>query len=85
MNVQVVHNPSKHRFEVDLEGAKALLEYDNRDGQIDLTHTEVPAAYQNRGVGEQLVRAALNFAQDKGLLVVATCPFAKRFLTQNAG
>jgi uncharacterized protein len=83
MKIQVVHNPAKHRFEADLGDEKALLEYATRDGVIDLTHTEVPPAHQNQGIGEQLVRFALNFAKESSLEVVPSCPFVANFISEH--
>jgi hypothetical protein len=43
-------------------------------------HTEVPEAFGGRGLGGELLRAALEHARGAGVRVVAFCPYAKVWL-----
>src|SRR3982750_2733622 len=54
----VVHNEANHRFEVALRDEWAFLEYRVDNDTIALFHTEVPAQFQNQGIGNDLVTAA---------------------------
>jgi predicted GNAT family acetyltransferase len=81
--VEVVHNEEKQRFEVNLGGETALLEYERSSGVITMRHTEVPALAEGQGVGSRLVRHALEYARDEGLSVVPRCPFVKHYIEEN--
>ncbi len=80
---KAIHNEAARRFEVNVGGERAILEYRRSPGVIDLIHTEVPAALRGRGLGEILVRAALDFARDHKLTVVPTCPYVKAYLQKH--
>ena len=53
------------------------------DDMLDLQHTEVPPSGKGRGIGDALVRAALGYARDQGLRVVATCPYVQTWLKRH--
>jgi predicted GNAT family acetyltransferase len=76
----VVHNASKQRFEVDTDGRLSVLEYRFKNHRLFLTHTEVPAALEGQGLGTKLAHAALEYARQNGLTVVAICPFVKEYV-----
>jgi predicted GNAT family acetyltransferase len=81
--VPVRDAPARHRYEIEIDGAVAVLEYQRRPGSIALIHTEVPPALRGRGLADQLARAALDQARAQGLKVVPICPFVKKFLERH--
>jgi uncharacterized protein len=78
--VQVDDIPSESRFVVRGSDGAAELEYRLNGDRLVIVHTEVPDAWEGRGVGGQLVRAALGRAAANGLTVVPWCPFARHWL-----
>jgi len=76
----VVHNASNQRFEMDVDGQLSVLEYTFKNHRLFLTHTEVPPALQNKGLGTKLAHAALEYARQNDLTVVAICPFVKEYV-----
>ena len=76
----VVHNASNQRFEMDVDGQLSVLEYTFKNHRLFLTHTEVPPALQNEGLGTKLAHAALEYARKNDLNVVAICPFVKEYV-----
>jgi predicted GNAT family acetyltransferase len=80
----VRHDPEHARFVVALAGGEAELVYAPfSDDVIDLQHTEVPESAQGHGVGDLLVRAALDYARSHGLKVIATCPYVQAWLRRH--
>jgi predicted GNAT family acetyltransferase len=67
-------------FVVDMDQARAKLEFSVEDGRLLLLHTEVPAQFQGHGVGGRLVTAAVDKARAEGLSIVPWCPYARRWL-----
>ncbi len=52
-----------------------------RDGDVLIIfHTEVPVAIHGRGIGEKLVRGALNEIQRRKLKVIPRCWFVRRVM-----
>lgn len=80
---EVKNNEGAHRFEVEVEGHQAILDYRLTGNRLFLVHTEVPEAIERRGVGSSLARAALEFARSKNLGVVAVCPFVANYLQKH--
>ncbi|MBS0331923.1 MAG: N-acetyltransferase, partial [Proteobacteria bacterium] len=72
--IEVVMNEATHRFEATLAGEVAFAEYKLEPGAIFLPHTVVPSAFEGRGVGSGLAKAALGYAAQHGLKVRPACP-----------
>jgi predicted GNAT family acetyltransferase len=82
-NNPVTHNEATGQFEIALRDQKAVLQYRRTQNSITLVHTEVPQASRGRGLGNQLIRAALDFAHFNQLKVVPVCPFVKAYLQKH--
>jgi hypothetical protein len=78
--VTVTHEATARRFTHTEDGHVAELVYRVHGDRIVLIHTGVPEALEGKGVGGELVRAALDHAAGAGLTVVPRCPFARRWL-----
>ena len=76
-------NPALSRFELDVEGHVAFANYRPLDSAWAITHTEVPYALRERGIGSQLVRAVLDHARAQGMKVVPACGFVRHFMAQH--
>jgi predicted GNAT family acetyltransferase len=80
----VRHEPQHRRFVVTLPDGEAELVYAPfSDDVIDLQHTAVPESAQGHGVGDLLVRAALEYARSQRLKVIATCPYVQAWLRRH--
>lgn len=61
--------------------AKAQLDYEIRDkNTLLIMHTEVDGNLNGKGIGKQLVAAAVEYARNNSLKVNAACTFAKKVL-----
>jgi predicted GNAT family acetyltransferase len=78
-------NRAANRFEMSVDGALAVLEYERRDGALIFNHTEVPEQFRGRGYGEKLVEAGLAAARAEGLRIVAVCPYVRAYLRKHPG
>jgi predicted GNAT family acetyltransferase len=83
MDVDVVNNLAKQRFDADVDGFVALVEYNLHDRILTLVHTEVPPELGGRGLGGTIVKAALEYAKSQGYKVVPQCPFARKFVERH--
>ena len=80
--VAVNNNPELLRYEVTVGDALAgFAEYMLTDGLITFTPTEIAPAFEGRGLGSKLVRAALDDVREVGeRKVLPLCPFVKRYM-----
>jgi uncharacterized protein len=82
--VTVQHDPEHSRFVVALPDGEAQLVYAPfSEDVIDLQHTDVPASGHGQGVADALVRAALAYAREHQLRVIATCPYVQAWLQRH--
>lgn len=55
-NYKLIDNKERHQYEFHVEKYTPRIEYiKSINGEIFLTHTEVPAGLGGRGIGSQLV------------------------------
>ena len=73
----------RHRYEAQVAGGTAFAAYRLEGGRIIFTHTEVPEASQGQGVGEELVRHAVEDARARGLEIVPLCPFVAEWIAKH--
>ena len=79
----VTDNPDQRRFELRVDGHLAELAYRFDGDRMVLVHTGVPRELEGRGLGGELVRAAVDHAAERGIIVVPRCPFARGWLEKH--
>ena len=82
-NAAVVHNASNQGFEIDRDGQLSILEHTFKNHRLLLTHTEVPPALESQGLGVKLAHAALEYAGQNDLTVIASCPFVQDYVVSH--
>jgi predicted GNAT family acetyltransferase len=76
-------NPSRSRFEIDIDGLVSYAEYTLGEGTITFTHTLVPQALRGRGIATQLVQAGLTAAQAQHRGVIPQCPMFSVYMRRH--
>jgi predicted GNAT family acetyltransferase len=79
----VTHNEEAERFEIIVDGLRALLAYRRFPDRIVLAHTEVPQPLEGHGLAAKLSRSALDFARVHHLRVVSLCPYVSGFIRKH--
>lgn len=83
MNCEITHRPERKRFETELDGVTAYVEYRLTDGALDIVHTIVPPAIGGRGVAAALVKRAYDYARENRMKPLATCSYAVVWLQRH--
>jgi len=85
MDFEVTDNPDKARFEIVADGELAgFAQYHLRDGVIAFTHTQTDDRFRGHGLGSRLVRASLDDARARHLVVLPYCPFVRSWITEHS-
>jgi uncharacterized protein len=79
----VTHNAAASRFETWVDGLLSECCYRRIGSVVALTHTEVPAALEGRGIAAALVRAALDWARSEGLRVRPQCSYVGAYMRRH--
>lgn len=82
MATEVVNDPGMNRYELLVDGVQVgAADYSIDGNTITFIHTEVDPSRQEKGLGSELVRGALNLVRgETEYRVVARCPFTKHFI-----
>lgn len=76
----IEHQAAQQRFVLTQDNATALLEYQLDGLTINFYHTFVPPEFRGKGLAEQLVRHAINWARTENYQLTASCSHVQRFL-----
>ena len=80
----VLDVPEWSRFEIHVDGRLAgFAQYRTKPGLLVFTHTEIDDAFEGRGLGSALVRAALDAARSRGVGVRPDCPFVRAYIARH--
>ena len=78
---EVSVDEGRRRYEITADGEVAgFVTYRDNGGVRTLVHTEIDPAYEGRGLGSRLIRAALDDVRERGLGLRPECPFVRAFL-----
>lgn len=83
-NYELTDNVEKSQYEFHVENYLPKIEYiKTNNGEIYLTHTEVPVALEGRGIGSQLAEKVLADIEKKGLRLIPLCPFIAGYIKKH--
>ena len=83
LKIPLVKNDDKNRFEIEIEGSFAFIDYKETSNQIALVHTEVPKALGGRGIAAALVEKTLHYIDDHDKLVLPFCPYVFAYIKKH--
>lgn len=63
--------------------AGAMTYVKNQANIMIIDHTEVDPAFGGKGIGKQLVNAAVAYARAKQMKIMPLCPFANKVMTRS--
>ena len=82
--VTVHRDDENHHYEAVLDGKVAgFVQFRERAGRVILIHTETDPAFDGRGVGSALARAALDDVRARGEKAVVECPFIRSYIAKH--
>ena len=80
---EITDNAAASRYELDVDGTAAFVEYARAGDAIVLVHTEVPEALAGQGVGSRLAKAVLERVRAHGGKVVPRCEFIASYIERH--
>ena len=83
MTGTLTDNVARSRFEMQLDGCTAFIDYRRSGNTLYLDHAEVPVACSGHGVGTRMVRAALELLRERGEQAVPVCSFVQAFVRRH--
>ncbi len=83
MTDEVKDNVARSRYELEVDGHTAFIDY-YHDGAVRvLTHAEVPPELRGGGIAGKLTAGALALVRARGEKIVPRCPYVVQFIERN--
>lgn len=82
-DIELVNNIEDQRFELQVEGHTAFIEYRQGRDHFTLIHTEVPEALNGKGAGTAIVEKVLYYIEQHQMKLVPVCPFVVAYLKRH--
>lgn len=81
--MNIIDNREKNRFEAEIDGHQAIVEYSVKPGILVLEHIEVDQELAGKGIGGEMAESVLLEMELRGLKVIAECPFIKKYIEKH--
>lgn len=85
MDPDIRDDGEHHRYELVVDGERAVVTYNLSGGNLMITETLVPRALEGRGVASRLARHVIDDARARGLLILPVCTFFSGWLQKHPG
>ena len=81
--LKVIKNEDANRFELEVNGHIAFIDYKQKDNDIYLIHTESPKELAGTGAAAALVEKTLIYLEENNHPLVPLCPYVAAFIKKN--
>jgi hypothetical protein len=81
--LEIIHNPTEHRFETWVEARLSKLDYIEDDDTIVMTHVGVHPQDRGQGIAGKITDVALAYAREKSLRVIPMCSYVAAHIRRN--
>jgi predicted GNAT family acetyltransferase len=79
----IINNKEQSRFETEINGEFAYVDYRLYKNGIALMHTFVPEFAEGKGVASALAKFALDFVQEQKLKLKPYCPVVAKYIQRH--
>lgn len=76
-------NETEKRFEIDVDGSIAFIDYREMGNQISLIHTETAPDLKGKGAATAVVEKTLKYAAGQNKTVFPFCPYIFAFIKKH--
>ncbi|MEH0158527.1 GNAT family N-acetyltransferase [Limibacter armeniacum] len=83
-SVQFINNQEKKRFEVDINGYLAFMEYKlTNHGDLYILYTEVPPELKGQGIATKMAANVITLLQQNNWKLIPLCPFMAAYMERH--
>ena len=84
LDLQIDHREGRFVADTDRPGARLVLDFQERDEHtLDFKSTLVPPEFRGKGLGDEFVQKALEWARTHDYRVIPSCPFVEDVLQRH--
>lgn len=82
-NIPLVKNEAKKRFEIEVDGHYAFINYGETGSQVALVHTEAEPELAGTGAAAAVVEKTLNYIENEGKKLLPFCPYVFAYIKKH--
>lgn len=82
-HLDLVKNETGNRFEMNVDGNTAIIEYKEYPGKIALLHTEVPPQLEGKGAATAIIEKTLDYIEKKNFKLIPLCPLVVAYIKRH--
>jgi uncharacterized protein len=83
MDLKIVDNKDRQRFEVLIEGEYAYIDYRWHEGELVIMHTFLPEAMRGMGIADKLAHHVLEYVKTSNLHARVYCSFVRTYIIRH--
>ena len=83
VNLELINNKTDQRFEMNVNGNKAIIEYQRYPDKIALLHTEVQPQLEGKRAATAIIEKALAYLEKNNLKLIPLCPLVVVYLKRH--
>lgn len=83
VNLELNDNVTDDRFEMNVDGYTAIIEYKQYPGKIALLHTEVPPELEGKGAATAIIEKTLAHIEKNNLKLIPLCPLVVAYIKRH--
>ena len=82
-NIPLIKNEDKKRFEIEVNGHFAFIDYRETLHQISLIHTEAEPELAGTGAATAVVEKTLQYIKESGKKLLPFCPYVFAYIKKH--
>lgn len=83
INIPLVKNENKKRFEIEIDGHFAFIDYKEPGDKIALIHTETDPELAGKGAASAVVEKTLHYLDDNNIVLLPYCPYVFAYIKKH--
>lgn len=83
IDIPLVKNEEKKRFEIEIDGHFAFINYGEFGDQIALVHTETDPELAGKGAASAVVEKTLHYLDDHNIALLPFCPYVFAYIKKH--
>jgi len=81
--IPLVKNEEKKRFEIEVDGHYAFIDYKEPRNKIALIHTETDPELAGKGAASAVVEKTLHYLDDNNITLLPFCPYVFAYIKKH--